>query len=97
MPSKSIPEPWLSFLSSIDATLIEEVGLHCLGGFVINVLYGLTRPTADVDVIAITPKSEIESLLNVAGQGSNLHRKYKVYLQLVGVATVPESYGGEVD
>lgn len=50
------------------------------------------RPTADVDVIAITPKSEIESLLNVAGQGSNLHRKYKVYLQLVGVATVPESY-----
>jgi hypothetical protein len=45
----------------------------------------------DVDVIAITPRSEIESLLSLAGQGSDLHRN-KVYLQLVGVATVPDGY-----
>jgi hypothetical protein len=92
MPSKSIPEPWQSFLSDIDASLHEDVELHCLGGFVVTVLYDLARPTADVDVIAITPRSEIESLMSLAGQGSDLHRKHKVYLQLVGVATVPESY-----
>jgi hypothetical protein len=68
------------------------VELYCIGGFVINVLYNLARPTGDVDVIAITPRSEIESLLSLGGQGSNLHRKHKVYLQLVGVATVPDSY-----
>ena len=92
MPSKSIPEPWQSFLSAIDTTLNEDVELHCLGGFVITVLYDLARPTADVDVIAITPTSEIESLLSLGGQGSLLHRKHKVYLQFVGVATVPDSY-----
>ncbi|HEV7395558.1 MAG TPA: DUF6036 family nucleotidyltransferase [Pyrinomonadaceae bacterium] len=96
MPSKSIPEPWQSFLSDIDASLHEDVELHCLGGFVITVLYDLARPTADVDVIAITPRSEIESLLSLAGQGSDLHRKHKVYLQLVGVATVPHSYEGRL-
>lgn len=92
MPAKSIPEPWQSFLSDIDASLHEDVELHCLGGFVITVMYDLARPTADVDVIAITPRSQIESLMSLAGQGSDLHRKHKVYLQLVGVAPVPESY-----
>jgi hypothetical protein len=92
MTSKSIPEPWHSFLSDIDASLHEEVALHCLGGFVVTVLYDLARPTADVDVIAITPRSEIAVVMGLAGQGSDLHRKHKVYLQLVGVATVPESY-----
>ena len=92
MPSKSISEPWQSFLSAIDTTLNEDVEMDCLGGFVITVLYDLARSTADVDVIAITPTSEIESLLSLGGQGSDLHRKYKVYLQFVGVATVPDSY-----
>jgi hypothetical protein len=92
MPSKSIPEPWRSFLLEIDSTLGEDVELHCLGGFVITVLFDLTRPTADVDVIAITPRSEIESLMNLGGQGSPLYRKHKVYLQLVGVASVPDDY-----
>ena len=92
MPSKSIPEPWRSFFGSVDAALTEEVDLHCLGGFVITIVYDLARPTADVDVIAINPGVEIESILSLAGQGSELHRKYKVYLQLVGVASVPHSY-----
>ena len=92
MPSKSIPEPWQSFLADIDAALNEKVELHCLGGFVVNVMYGLARPTGDVDVIAVTPQSEIESLLTIGDEGSELHRKHKVYLQFVGVATVPDSY-----
>jgi hypothetical protein len=59
---------------------------------VITVLYDLPRPTADVDVIAITPRSEIGRLIDLAGQGSELHRRHKVYLQLVGVVTVPDGY-----
>lgn len=92
MSSSSIPEPWQSFLSDIDARLTTDVDLHCIGGFVVTILYGLARPTADVDVIAITPKYETEFLMNLAGQGLELHRKHKVYLQLVGVATVPHDY-----
>jgi hypothetical protein len=49
MPAKQIPEPWRSFLS--------EVELHCFGGFVVTMLYGLARITADVDVITIAPGS----------------------------------------
>jgi len=44
MPSECIPEPWQSFLSHIDAGLREDVELHCLGGFVVTVLYDLMRP-----------------------------------------------------
>src|SRR5256885_13300014 len=92
MLSKLIPEPWHSFFSDIDESLTEDAELHCIGGFVVTVLYDLARPTADVDVIAITPRSEIEALMSLAGQGSELHRKHKLYLQLVGVATVPDGY-----
>jgi hypothetical protein len=59
---------------------------------VITVFFDFPRPTVDVDVIAITPRSEIEFLIGLAGQGSELHRKHNVYLQLVGVATVPDDY-----
>ncbi|MGI9165009.1 MAG: DUF6036 family nucleotidyltransferase [Pyrinomonadaceae bacterium] len=92
MPSKSIPEPWKSFLADLDAALTEDVELHSLGGFAITIVYGLARPTADVDVIAINPRSEIESVIQLAGQRSALHRKHKLYVQLVGVASVPDSY-----
>jgi len=68
MPSKSIPEPWRSFLSDIDATVVENVELHCVGGFVLTVLYDAPRSTADVDVIAITPRTEIEPLMRLAEQ-----------------------------
>ncbi len=92
MPSKTIPEPWRSFLSDIDERLSEDVELHCLGGFVVTLLYHLHRPTVDVDVIAITPRTEVDFLIGLAGQSSELHRKHKIYLQLVGVATVPDDY-----
>jgi hypothetical protein len=32
MPSKSIPEPWQSFLMGIDTKLNKNVELYCLGG-----------------------------------------------------------------
>jgi len=76
MPSKSILEPWNSFSADLDAALTEDVELHSIGGFVITIVYGLTRPTADVDVIAINPRSEIEFVIRLAGPGSELHRKH---------------------
>lgn len=92
MPSNSLPEPWKSFFSEIDAALSEELELHCLGGFVMTVLYGLERPTSDVDVLPIGSHAAIESLIDLAGERSKLHKKYKVYLQVVGVASVPDNF-----
>jgi hypothetical protein len=92
MPHKSIPEPWSSFFAEIDNSLQEEVTLHCLGGFVITILYGLDRPTADVDILPFGSNATTEFLIGLAGQGSKLHGKYKVYLQVVGVAQVPVNY-----
>ena len=92
MPLKSIPEPWKSFFTEIDASLEEEVALHCLGGFVMTILHGLDRPTADVDVLPLGSNAVTETLMGLAGQGSKLHKKYKVYLQVVGVAQVPDNY-----
>jgi hypothetical protein len=92
MRREHIPEPWHSFLSEIDAGLEGEVHFHCLGGFVVTVLYGLERPTADVDVLAVVPRGEVEHLLNHAGKGSPLHRRHGLYLDFVTVVTVPEDY-----
>ena len=50
MPPDHIPEPWSSFLSEIDAGISEEVEFHCLGGFVVTMVYRFERLTADVDV-----------------------------------------------
>jgi hypothetical protein len=84
------PEPWFSFLRDIDAFLTEETDFHCLGGFVVTVVYGSVRSTADLDAIATVQKDP--RLLAYAGQGSPLHRKHKVYLDPVGVAPLPEDY-----
>lgn len=92
MPRSNIPEPWKAFLKDIDSEVSEQIALHCLGGFVLTMLYGLERPTADVDVLSITPTSRRDFLLQLAGKGSRLQQKYKLYLDYVAVATVPENY-----
>lgn len=56
MPAKSILEPWSSFFTEVNNSLHEELALHCLGGFVMTMLYGLDRPTADVDVLPVRSK-----------------------------------------
>ena len=92
MHSKSLPEPWKSFFSEIDAALGVEVELHCLGGFVMTILYGLERPTSDVDVLPFSTNAVTEFLMGLAGEGSKLHKKFKVYIQVVGVAPTPDGY-----
>src|SRR5262245_57923306 len=93
MPSDNhLHEPWASFLGEVDAQLIQPTELHCLGGFVVSELYGLERPTADVDILDTTKGTDSATLVQLAGKGSELHRRHKVYLDVVTVAAVPEHY-----
>jgi len=91
MPGK-ILDPWLSFLRDVDKELTQPVEVHCLGGFVMNVLWELPRPTGDVDIIEITPRTSLQHLLDIAGEGSNLARRYNLRFHLVTVAQYPEGY-----
>ena len=92
MPHDRPPEPWHSFFAEIDETLDQPVALHCIGGFAIAMLHDLPRPTVDVDCLTIIPAEKIAPLQSLAGEGSALHKKYGVYMQHVGIVTVPENY-----
>ncbi len=87
-----LPEPWKSFLTDLDGMISSDVALHCLGGFVVTACYGLPRPTGDLDVLRVLPSQAQALLLEVAGRDSELHEKHGVYLDVVTVATYPESY-----
>lgn len=93
MPSElNASEPWHSFLRDLDDALQSPARLDCIGGFVVTQLYGLARPTADVDVIELAPKEASETLMQIALQGGPLHRKHRICLDRVGVAAIPENY-----
>lgn len=63
-----------------------------MGGFVVTLVYGFSRATGDLDVLEIAPAAAGRSMLEFAMRGSPLHKKYKIYLDRVGVAKVPENY-----
>jgi len=90
--TEHIPEPWRSFLQALDARATEETRLDCMGGFVVTVLYGFSRETSDLDVLMIAPRDQHTPLLELGVRGGELHKKYQVYLDYVGVAKVPEDY-----
>jgi hypothetical protein len=92
MPPDPIPSPWAGFLDEVDAALDADVSLHCLGGFVVCARYGLTRPTADIDVLSVAPGEQLDALLRIAGKSSPLARKYRLYVDYVTVATPPHAY-----
>lgn len=83
---RELAEPWRSFLSELDALVDGELHLHCCGGFVVTTMYGLARSTADLDVLAVVPTGELPKLAEQARQGSALHKRYGVYLDVVTVA-----------
>ena len=88
-----IPEPWGAFLRELDEIATEPVDFHCIGGFVVTKKYGFRRETRDVDVLSITPNTQRQDFLNKGAEGSDLSRKYHVYLHFVGVIEVhPENY-----
>lgn len=80
------------FLTAVDAALPETVTLHCLGGFVVAVRYGLPRPTADLDYLAVIPATHGSLLQALAGPDSALARAHGLHLQHVTVASLPDRY-----
>lgn len=90
--SAATPEPWKSFLRALDESLRADVRLHCIGGFVVTLLYGLSRETSDLDVLTAVPHDRLAELQRLAGESSALHRRFRVYLQPVRIATYPEDY-----
>jgi hypothetical protein len=94
MPNLVLPPPWHGFLSDVDQSLSEAVELHCVGGFVLEAVYGIPRmvATGDLDYISANPSRSNEELNRIAGLGSDLAKKHKVFLQMVGVADYPENY-----
>ena len=85
--------PWPAFLSEVDQGLSEPVELHCTGGLVLAVLYGVPRSTGDLDYIAAVPKSASEELERLAGPESKLARRFGVCIHSVcGIADFPEDY-----
>ncbi len=95
MPTR-IPEPWLSFLRDVGRALGRSVEVHCLGGFVLTVLWGLPRPTGDVDFIEIEPSDASRELLEMAGEGSELAKRHNLRFHRVTVAEHPEGYASRL-
>jgi hypothetical protein len=86
----AIPSPWREFLSGLDHLLTQPVELHCIGGFVLTLFYCLPRTTGDIDYYTAIPADlDLDAM---AGQGSALHKKHKVWLHRVAVANLPEDY-----
>jgi len=95
--SPHLPPQWAGFLLEADKLLKTRVTLHCLGGFVLTVLYGVPRSTGDVDSIAVIPIERLSELLSVAGSESPLSVKHKLAIQHVTVADVPENYESRLE
>jgi hypothetical protein len=92
LPPSRPPEPWDSFFKELDEAVDTTVRLDSIGGFVVTLLYGLERPTADIDVIEPAPRAAAEAMMELGIRGGPLHQKYRIYLDRVAVATIPESY-----
>jgi len=92
LESEGPPEPWRSFFDDLDQMLREPVAVHCFAGFVLIHAYGAARTTNDVDFISVAPNPLRQTLCELGGIGSALHKKHKVYLDPVTVATPPDGY-----
>lgn len=87
----SLPKPWPNFLTGIDAALPRTVNLHCIGGFVL-ILYGIPRSTGDLDYTEVVPRDAAAEVEAIGGKGSALNKKYRLFLQSVGVHDLPDGY-----
>ncbi len=88
----TLPEPWLSFLKELDLIAGEPTRVPCIGGFAVTLYYGSARTTVDLDVIDVAPIASRNRLMEAGGKGSALAKKYRVYLDFVGIAQVPYEY-----
>lgn len=95
MPA-TIPEPWLSFLRDVGLALGQSVEVHCLGGFVLTVLWEFPRPTGDVDFIEIEPSEAGDELLHIAGEASEIAKRHRLQFHRVTIAEYPEAYAARL-
>jgi uncharacterized nucleotidyltransferase DUF6036 len=86
-----LDSPWDEFLSAIDEQLTAPARIICIGGFVVTKIHGFSRSTGDLDHIE-SPRELTAELHAIAGQGSPLHRKYHLYVDSVGVVTMPINF-----
>jgi hypothetical protein len=96
MPSDRALEPWRSFLAEVDVATPRPLELHCIGGFAVTMFYELVRGTGDLDVFDVIPNDAAQWLASLAGEGSALHKKHKLYIQIASVATLPYEYAGRL-
>ncbi|MGH9487014.1 MAG: DUF6036 family nucleotidyltransferase [Terriglobales bacterium] len=89
MPPELLPEPWLSLLGEIERRADSNIDLVCIGGFAVTVAYGAPRTTADLDVLWTIHNPTATATLALAERGSELHRRFGVYIDRVSVATPP--------
>src|SRR6266436_2552621 len=47
------PLPWSAFFDELDQAISEPIELHCIGGFVVSLLYGLPRPTCFMALVRL--------------------------------------------
>ena len=86
-----LDSPWHEFLAAIDEQLTAPAQIICIGGFVVTKIHGFSRNTGDLDHVE-SPRELIAELQKIAGQGSDLHRKYHLYVDYVGVVTMPINF-----
>ena len=60
--------------NELDRIATSTVRLDCIGGFVVTMLYGLSRPTADVGVLEIAPRAAADAFSQVAMRGGHCSR-----------------------
>ena len=92
MRREAPPEPWRSFFDELDDLVREPVEIHCFGGFALIHAYNVARTTNDIDFLSLVPDPLRKTLVELAGEGSPLHRRHRVHLDAVTIATAPESY-----
>lgn len=88
----TLPSHWSDFIQAVDQKLEFPVTLHCIGGFVVEVVYEIPRRTGDLDYIRIDPCGAIQALEEIAGQQSELARRHNLFLQMVAVGDYPDGY-----
>lgn len=89
---KLLPERWSNYLRELDSRMSVPAELHCMGGFVVTVLYRVARDTGDLDVLTVVPREQHNVLLELGGRGSQISKNHRLYLEIVGVADYPEDY-----
>ena len=90
-PNESVPELWLSFLRELDSVVREEVRLDCMGGFVVTMVCEFFAANGRPGRSRNRTEGCGPAMLELGMQGSALHKKYKIYLDRVGVAHAPEN------